>query len=190
MPKNCPRILVRIHVDFWLGLDAPKFICRKPKWKIRLNISHRTCSIRDPTIFELSELNWRACQLTCSLNIHHKHIRHYHLLSIASFLSTRFIKDLHQTLTSVRYPHRLKGTHLHTYTYLHTPFSTYTHLHPHLTTYIIRKDSIRRPSGSAAGISFTSTVTLNPVWKINYRLILRNWAPSRGPRLCRPCFIY
>ena len=125
--KNCPRISVRIDVEFWLGLDAPKFICRKPKWKIRLNISHRTCSIRDPTIFELSELNWRACQLTCSLNIHHKHIRHYHLLSIASFLSTRFIKDLHQTLTSVRYPHRLKGTHLHTYTYLHTPFSTYTH---------------------------------------------------------------
>ena len=71
-----------------------------------------------------------------------------------------------------------------------TPFSTYTHLHTHLTTYIIRKDSIRRPSGSAAGISFTSTVTLNPVWKINYRLILRNWAPSRGPRLCRPYVLY
>ena len=113
MPKNCPRISVRIHVEFWLGLDARKFICRKPKWKIRLKISHRTCSIRDPTIFELSELNWRACQLTCSLNIHHKHIRQYHLLSIASFLSTRFIKDLHQTLTSVRCPHRLTRTYLH-----------------------------------------------------------------------------
>ena len=92
------------------------------------------CSIRDPTNFEqwLSEFNWRACQLICSLNIHHKHIRQYHLLSIASFRSTRFIKDLHQTLTSVRYPHKLKRTHLHTYTYLHTHLSehtlTYTHM--------------------------------------------------------------
>ena len=141
MRKNCPRISVRIHVEFWLSLDAPKFICRKPKWKIRLNISHRTCSIRDPTIFELSELNWRARQLTCSLNIHHKHIRQYHLLSIASFLSTRFIKDLHQTLTSVRYPHRLKRTHLHTYTYLHTHFSDVTLLrnrsHKHLSVHTL-----------------------------------------------------
>ena len=120
------QISVRNCDQFWLDLDARKFICRKPKWKIRLKISHRTCSIRDPTNFELSELNWRACQLTCSLNIHHKYIRQYHLLSIASFLSTRFIKDLHQTLTSVRYPHRLKRTHLHTYTCLHTHLPTYT----------------------------------------------------------------
>ena len=133
MRKNCPRISVRIHVEFWLGLVARKFTCRKPKWKIRLKISHRTCSIRDPTIFELSELNWRACQLTCSLNIHHKHIRQYHLLSIASFLSTRFIKDLHQTLTSVRYRHRLKRTHLHTYTYLHTCAYTHTYSVPTYT---------------------------------------------------------
>ena len=127
MRQNFPRISVRIHIEFWLGLDARKFICRKPKWKIRLKISHRTCSIRDPTNFELSELNWRACQLTCSLNIHHKHIRQNHLLSIASFLSTRFIKDLHQTLTSVTYLHRLKRIHLHTYTYLHTCAYTHTY---------------------------------------------------------------
>ena len=128
MRKNCPQISVRIHVECWLGLDAHKFICRKPKWKIRLKISHRTCSIRDPTNFELSEMNWRARQLTCSLNIHHKHIRRYHLLSIASFLSTRFIKDLHQTLSSVTYLHRLERIHLHTYTYLHTCAYTHTYL--------------------------------------------------------------
>ena len=112
-----------------------KFICRKPKWKIRLKISHRTCSIRDPTNFELSELNWRACQLTCSLNIHHKHIRHYHLLSIASFLSTRFIKDLHQTLTSVRCPHRLTRTYLHQ-KFTFTQTLTYTHALTHAPTYL------------------------------------------------------
>ena len=30
MRKICPRISVRIHLEFWLGLDARKFICRKP----------------------------------------------------------------------------------------------------------------------------------------------------------------
>ena len=165
---------VRIHAQK-LSTNFSKDSCRiltrfscaqihMPKTKVENSIEDLASNMFNSrfTIFELSELNWRACQLTCSLNIHHKHIRHYHLLSIESFLSTRFIKDLHQTLTSVRYPHRLKRTHLHTYTYLHTHLSVHTLAYTHVAIYILRKDSIRRPSGPATGISFTSTVSLNP----------------------------
>ena len=41
--------------------------------------SPRTCPFRDPTKFEASEINWHACQLTRSLNIHNKYIRQCHL---------------------------------------------------------------------------------------------------------------
>ena len=110
--------------------------------------------------------------------------------------------DTHTDLNELTFTHTLTYTHalthaptylhkhfkdVHTNTYLRTHISAaYTHLHTHLATYILRKDSIRRPSGPAAGKSFTSTVTSNPFWKIYYKLMLRNWAPSRGSRLCRP----
>ena len=116
--------------------------------------------------------------------------------------------DTHTDLNELTFTHTLTYTHalahaptylhkhfkdVHTNTYLHTHISahtlTYTHIYTHLDTYILRKDSIRRPSGPAAGKSFTSTVTSNPFWKIYYKLMLRNWAPSRGPRLCRPFFL-
>ena len=88
-----------------------------PKTKVENSIEHLASNMFNSRSynFRTVELNWRACQLTCSLNIHHKHIRHYHLLSIASFLSTRFIKDL-----NVRYPHRLNElTFTHTLTYIY-----------------------------------------------------------------------
>ena len=112
--------------------------------------------------------------------------------------------DTHTDLNEPTFTHTLTYTHAltHAPTYTNTlkTFTqtlTYTHTfqhihsptHTHLATYILRKDSIRRPSGPAAGKSFTSTVTSNPFWKIYYKLMLRNWAPSRGPRLCRPFFI-
>ena len=59
---------------------------------------------------------------------------------------------LHQTLTFIQ-------------TLTQTPFNTYTHLHTHLATCILHTNSIRRLSGRAAGINFTSTVTLNPFQK-------------------------
>ena len=80
--------------------------------------------------------------------------------------------------------------HLHT----HTPFNTYTHLHTHLATCILHANSIRRLSGRAAGINFTSTVTLNPFQKtynrpskIIFRETRKNyygtWPLKGGPAL-------
>ena len=86
---------------------------------------------------------------------------------------------LHQTLTFIQ-------------TLTHTPFNTYTHLHTHLATCILHTNSIRRLSGRAAGINFTSTVTLNPFQKtynrpskIIFRETRKNyygkWPPQGGP---------
>ena len=88
------------------------------------------------------------------------------------------------------------NTYLHTLSYLHkhfkkpfqhTPFNTYTHLHTHTSTYmILHTNSVRRPSGRADEINLTNAAALNPFQKICYKVLFRNVAPSRGPRLCRP----
>ena len=86
---------------------------------------------------------------------------------------------LHQTLTFIQ-------------TLTHTLFNTYTHLHTHLATCILRTNSIRRLSGRAAWINFTSTVTLNPFQKTYNRpskIIFcetrknyyGTWPPQGGP---------
>ena len=127
-------------------------------------------------------------------------------------LSTNFSKDSCRIFTSVSCIHKLihtntrtypqqtitftqtlTYTHFLTYTnnlkpFLHTPFNTYTHLHTtHTSTYmILHTNSVRRPSGRADEINLISTAALNPFQKICYKVLFRNVAPSRGPRLCRP----
>ena len=86
---------------------------------------------------------------------------------------------LHQTLTFIQ-------------TLTHTPFNTYTHLHTHLAKCILHTNSIRRLSWRAAGINFTSTVTLNPfqktynrpskiIFRETRKNYYRTWPPQGGP---------
>ena len=77
-------------------------------------------------------------------------------------------------------PNYTKHFPSHRHLLTHTPFNTYTHLHTHLATCILRTNSIRRPPGRAAGINFTSTVTLNPFQRTHYKVLLRNVALSYG----------
>ena len=51
---------------------------------------------------------------------------------------------------------------------------------------VLHTNSVRRPSGRADKINLIRTGTLNPFQKICYKVLFRNLAPSRGPRLCRP----
>ena len=55
---------------------------------------------------------------------------------------------------------------------------------------VLHTNSVRRPSGRADKINLIRTGTLNPFQKICYKVLFRNLAPSRGPRLCRPYFSY
>ena len=87
------------------------------------------------------------------------------------------------------------NTYLHTLSYLHKHFKNlfYIHLLTHTLTYthtstymILHTNSVRRPSGRADEINLTNAAALNPFQKICYKVLFRNVAPSRGPRLCRP----
>ena len=91
------------------------------------------------------------------------------------------------------------NTYLHTLSYLHKHFKNlfYIHLLTHTLTYthtstymLLHTNSVHRPSGRADKINLTNAAALNPFQKICYKVLFRNVAPSRGPRLWRPYKIW
>ena len=69
MRQNCPQISVRIHVEFWLGLDARKI--HMPKTKVEISIEDLASNMFNSRSYKFRTVGVELARAPTNLFIEH-----------------------------------------------------------------------------------------------------------------------